>query len=78
MNSNKNEHKRIKHHSYPGDISKKHKIAMREKETPIKVSSCHIIEDEAAKSYRTNLKNRSKSVQRQRDKKEIRNSQEGE
>ncbi len=74
MNTNKNEHKRIKHRSQPGDIAKRHKIAMREKKTPIIVSSCQEITEEGAKSYRKNLQDRSKSVQRQRNKKEIRDS----
>lgn len=71
MNANKNEHKRIKHRSRPGDIPKRHKIAMREKKFPIIVSSCQEVTEKGAKSYRSDLKDRSKSVQRQRDKIEI-------
>lgn len=64
----KNEHKRVKHGQQPGDIPKKMKIAMREKKAPIVVWSWHTITEKAAKNYRRMLVDRSRTVQRRRDK----------
>jgi hypothetical protein len=67
----KNEHKRVKHGQHPGDVHKRVKIAMREKDSPIEVASWHTISDNAAKSYRKHIAKKGRKVQRRRDKKEI-------
>lgn len=69
--ASRNEHKRVKHGQQPGDIPKRYKIAMREKDTPIQIFSWHSISDEAAKTYRNDLKDKGRTVQRRRDKKVI-------
>jgi hypothetical protein len=67
----KNEFKRVKHGQIPGDLGRKSKIAMREKRTPIQVRSDVVIEEKQAKSFRQTLTEKSKTVQRRRDKKAI-------
>jgi hypothetical protein len=67
----KNEFKRVKHGQIPGDLGRKSKIAMREKRTPIQVRSDVVIEETQAKSFRQTLTEKSKTVQRRRDKKAI-------
>lgn len=69
--ASRNEHKRVKHKQAPGDISKENKIRMREKKTPIKIFEWHTISDDAAKVYRKMLQDKSKAVQRRRDKRRI-------
>lgn len=78
---NRNEHKRVKHGHVPGDISKKNKIAMREKDTPIVILYGKgvdgkryetVIEEKAAKSYRKFIRDKSKHFQKERDRKAVR------
>ena len=65
------EFKRVKHGAVPGDVSKRIKIAMREKKMPVEVFPWYVIEDPCAKSFRKYLQEKSKKVQRRRNKKEI-------
>ena len=67
----KNEFKRVKHGQIPGDYRRKFKIAMREKRAPIQVTSDVVIEEKPAKLFRQFLTEKSKTVQRRRDKKAI-------
>lgn len=62
-----NEFKRVKHGQQPGDISKQFKIAMREKQTPIVISSYQVISSKAAKTFRRMIAKKGRKVQRQRD-----------
>ena len=55
-----NEHKRVKHGHLPGDISRWHKIELREKPN---------IEPNRSKAFRKHLQEKSKKAQRRRDKK---------
>lgn len=69
------EFKRVKHGELPGDISRRHLIAMREKRVPFRVyyGGGHFqqIGIKCAKVFRKNLTKKSRTVQRRRDKKEI-------
>ena len=66
------EHKRVKHGQIPGDVHRRVKIDMREKRVPIQASPWHLISQTCAKVYRRLLQDKSRTAQRQRDKKAIR------
>lgn len=68
-----NEFKRVKHGHLPGDVSKKRLIQMRETRGPVFIryssSYAHIIGEAACKQFRKGLAEKSKKVQRRRNKK---------
>lgn len=63
------EHKRVKHGSLPGDVSRRTKIAMREKRKITWVG--YPIPEACAKSFRKYVQDKSRKVQRRRDRREI-------
>lgn len=68
------EFKRVKHGEQPGDVHRSAKIAMREKKTPIRIFPWQSLDDACAKSFRKYLQEKSKKVQRRRDKRAIEDS----
>ncbi len=71
QNNTSTEFKRVKHGQLPGDVHKSEKIAMREKLTPkpLPYPGTLLTWTRRSKRYRKDLVLKSKSVQRQRDKK---------
>lgn len=65
------EFRRVKHGQMPDDVSRKIKIAMRERRTPIKLGQGYVIGENCAKSFRKDLLEKSKTAQRRRDKEAI-------
>lgn len=65
------EHKRVKHGQQPGDVDRWHKIDMREKRTPVYVFPWQTLNEACAKAFRRYLIDKSRTVQRRRDKRAI-------
>jgi hypothetical protein len=63
-----NEFKRVKHGEQPGDLSRQTKIKMREGRTPFRVFPWQLINNNCAKEFRKYLIQKSRTVQRRRDK----------
>lgn len=69
------EFKRVKHGQQPGDVAKRHKIRMREKQTPFRIwySSEYgqLMSNACGKAFRKFLQEKSRKRQRRRDAEEI-------
>lgn len=70
------EFKRIKHGQMPGDLPKRMKIWMREGRAPFMAWPWPVVSEKQAKSFRRFLSEKSRTVQRRRDKREIENARE--
>lgn len=64
-------YKRVKHGQEPGDLSKKVKIAMRERKKIAPLPWGQTINEKAAKAFRKGVIGRGKTKERQRGKKQI-------
>lgn len=67
------EFKRVKHHHFPGDVSKRTKIAMRENKvkSPLLRSGMYPLIGKPAKAFRKRVNSTTKAVLKEKTRKEI-------
>lgn len=66
-----NEHRRVKHGEMPGDVSRRTKIAMREKPGVSHLFLSQTIGEACCRSFRSYLADKGRTVQRRRDRRTI-------